>query len=152
MQGLSAQRPLGALHTLASAADSVAPGTPSMVAFTCQWQALAQADQSPSVPRGLGHLLHRSVSSTSPQRPGSGWSPSKVILARTLSFSPRALLPSLQQVFHHTGDFLVERGALFIFPLWFLPDWKLSNTLAEPPSPSPSRSDLAERSHTRQWN
>lgn len=112
MQGRPAQRSLGTLHTLASAADSVWYGCSHLP--MAHRPALSGRSESVSCQRSGSHLLHRSVSNTSPQRPASGWSP-KVILARTLSLSPRALLPFLQQVFRHTRDFLLGRGPCLHF-------------------------------------
>lgn len=118
-QGLPAQRP-----PRGSAHPGLCCRQPGPWSTQCDYfhlpmahrPALAQADQSRSVPRGLGRLLHRSMSNTSPQRPESGWgrSPSTVPQPQssssfsTASLSSRLRLPC-------------REGALFTFPLWFLP-------------------------------
>lgn len=142
MQGLPTQRPLGALHTLASAAWSLEHPVWLLSLTNAHRPALAQADHSQSVPRGLGHLLH--------------------ILHRGLSLASEDLLlrpsllghcPSAPELFLlHSKSFITPETSLFTFPLWFRPDWRLANTLAERGSASPLCSNLAERSHTSLWN
>lgn len=63
MQGLAAQRPFSALHTLASAADSMAPAAPNADALTLPMAhraALAQAGQRSAPQRSVSSSAQES--------------------------------------------------------------------------------------------